>query len=100
MKATFLDLPLGRRRILILIPEYDFIPIPILGRQSMQIPMQILGTFYQCCANMNTNSNTNKHKFVQKVAKKNRLLIFFEYCASISSVHKLSFTRLNEVKRY
>ena len=42
----------------------------------------------------------NKHKFMQKVAKKNILLISFEFSASISSVHKRGFTRLNEVKRY
>ena len=42
----------------------------------------------------------NKHKFVQKVAKKNILLIYFEFSASISSVHKQGFIRLNEVKQY
>ena len=42
----------------------------------------------------------NKHKFVQKVAKKNILLIYFRFSASISSVYKRGFARLNEVKRY
>ena len=41
----------------------------------------------------------NKHKFVQKVAKRNILLISFSFSASISSVHRQGCTRLNEVKQ-
>ena len=36
----------------------------------------------------------NKHKFVQKVAKKNILLIYFEFSASITSVHKMGFHKI------
>ena len=37
----------------------------------------------------------NKHKFVQKVAKKNILLIYFEFSINISSVHLTVVYKIN-----
>ena len=48
-----------------------------------------------------TNAHKNKHKFVQKVAKKNNLLVSFKSSINIG-IHniKQGFTRLDKVKRY
>ena len=50
------------------------------------------------CGYTDATEYYNKHKFVQKVAKKIILLISFKFSASF--VHKRGFTRLIEVKWY
>ena len=53
-------------------------------------PFQIIATgqaIHFVKKNKYQSTKENKHKFVQKVAKKNKLPISFEFIASISSVH-------------
>ena len=46
------------------------------------------------------DAHKNKHKFVQKVAKKKILLISFEFSTAYILYIKWGFTRLNKVKKY